>query len=57
MFGRTIKDRCNPFVEDKTAAMKFIEISSHGKENLGPELVKYFGVGLENTPLGIRLKK
>lgn len=31
MFGRTIKDRCNPFVEDKTAAMKFIEISSHGK--------------------------
>lgn len=47
MLCRTIKDRVNPFANVK--GDKFIEISQQAKvnnENLGPKIMKYFGVGL-----------
>jgi hypothetical protein len=58
MFCRTIKDRVNPFLNIR--GDKFIEIEQQAKlsnENLTKKIVKYFGVGLDTTPLGMTLKK
>lgn len=55
---RTVKDRINPFLNIK--GDKFIEISQQANannENVGPKIMKYFGVGLETTSLGTTLKK
>lgn len=52
-----MKERSNPFSEIK--AENFIELSIQAKNNsesLGPKLMKYFGVGLESTPMASCLK-
>ena len=57
-FVRNAKDRHNPFAACK--ADKFIEFYQQNKNNedqLGLKIMRHFGVGAENTPLGPLLKK
>ena len=56
-FNRTLKDRTNPFQNAK--ADKFIDFYSQIKcgEDVRPQMMKTFGVGLENTPLGRMIRQ
>ena len=51
-FSRTLKNRSDPFEGVKVE--KFIDFYAQMKngEDVRPHLMKTFGVGLENTPLG-----
>lgn len=53
-----MKERVNPF--GNARADKFVEIFNQSKNNeelVGQKLMRYFGVGVESTPLGVNLKK
>lgn len=57
-FSRTVKERVNPF--GNARADKFVEIFNQSRNNeelVGQKLMRYFGVGVESTPLGVNLKR
>lgn len=56
--SRTMKERYNPFLGCK--ADKFIEFYQQNKNNedqIGLKIMRQFGVGVQNTPIGPMLKK